>query len=118
MGIGKPPPVRYIDRQAFVLPLGARVGQQRVCVEPTACMDDEQERRCLVVLAQRAQRGKTLVIVTHKPSLLPLVSRIVVMSGNSIIMDGARDQVIQELQTRHAQASAETSKPSSLVVAV
>ena len=86
--------------------------------EPTACMDDEQERRCLVVLAQRAQRGKTLVIVTHKPSLLPLVSRIVVMSGNSIIMDGARDQVIQELQTRHAQATSETSKPSSLVVAV
>ena len=86
--------------------------------EPTACMDDEQERRCLVVLAERAQQGKTLVIVTHKPSLLPLVNRIVVMSGNCIIMDGARDQVIQELQTRHAQATAEASKPSSLVVAV
>jgi ATP-binding cassette subfamily C protein LapB len=81
-------------------------------------MDDEQERRCLSVLAQRAQQGKTLVIVTHKPSVLPLVNRIVVMSGNGVVMDGARDQVLQELQARHAKATAEVSPPSSLVPAL
>ncbi len=86
--------------------------------EPTASMDDEQERRCLSVLAQRAQQGKTLVIVTHKPSVLPLVNRIVVMSGNGVVMDGARDQVLQELQARHAKATAEVSPPSSLVPAL
>ena len=86
--------------------------------EPTASMDDDQEKRCLSVLAQRAQQGKTLVIVTHKPSVLPLVTRIVVMSGNGIVLDGARDQVLQELQARHAKATAEVAQTSALVPAV
>ena len=70
--------------------------------EPTATMDDEQERRCLDVLAQAAQSGKTMVIVTHKPSLLPLATRIIVVVGNSIVVDGPRDLVLQQLQQRAA----------------
>jgi ATP-binding cassette subfamily C protein LapB len=71
--------------------------------EPTATMDDEQERRCLGVLAQQAQAGKTMVMVTHKSSLLPLATRIIVVVGNSIVMDGPRDEVLQQLQQRSAQ---------------
>jgi ATP-binding cassette subfamily C protein LapB len=70
--------------------------------EPTATMDDEQERRCLDVLAQAAQSGKTMVIVTHKPSLLPLATRVIVVVGNSIVVDGPRDLVLQQLQQRAA----------------
>ena len=68
--------------------------------EPTASMDDEQERRCLQVLAQEAEAGKTMVIVTHKTSILPLVNRIILVLGNQILMDGPRDAVLQELQKR------------------
>jgi ATP-binding cassette subfamily C protein LapB len=71
--------------------------------EPTATMDDEQERRCLQVLAQEAQAGKSMVIVTHKPSVLPLVNRIIVIAGNSIVLDGPRDIVLQQLQQKNAQ---------------
>ena len=63
-------------------------------------MDDEQERRCLQVLAQEAEAGKTMVIVTHKTSILPLVNRIILVLGNQILMDGPRDAVLQELQKR------------------
>ena len=73
--------------------------------EPTATMDDEQERRCLKVLAEEAQKGKTMVIVTHKPSILPLATRIVVIAGAQIVMDGPRDAVLQQLQ-RNSQAAA------------
>lgn len=66
--------------------------------EPTASMDDEQERRCLSVLTQEAQAGKTMVIVTHKTSVLPLVTRIMVVAGNSIVLDGPRDVVLQKIQ--------------------
>lgn len=65
--------------------------------EPTATMDDEQERRCLQVLAEEVQAGKTMIVVTHKPSILPLVSRIIVIAGNSIVADGPRDVVLQQL---------------------
>jgi ATP-binding cassette subfamily C protein LapB len=84
--------------------------------EPTATMDDEQERRCLNVLAQEAQAGKTLVIVTHKQSLLPLVTRIIVIAGNSIVLDGPRDAVLQQLQQRTAPPAtnqATQAEPSS-----
>ena len=71
--------------------------------EPTATMDDEQERRCLQVLAEEAQAGKGMVIVTHKPSVLPLVTRIIVIAGNNIVLDGPRDAVLQQLQKTNAQ---------------
>ncbi len=74
--------------------------------EPTATMDDEQESRCLRVLAQAAQEGKGMVIVTHKPSVLPLVTRIIVIVGNSIVLDGPRDVVLQQLQQKNVQTQA------------
>lgn len=65
--------------------------------EPTASMDDEQERRCLAVLTQEANAGKTLIVVTHKPSLLPLVNRLIVVAASRIVLDGPRDAVLQKL---------------------
>jgi ATP-binding cassette subfamily C protein LapB len=80
--------------------------------EPTATMDDEQERRCLQVLAQEAQAGKSMVIVTHKPSVLPLVTRIIVVAGNSIVIDGPRDVVLQQLQHKNVQQQAAQGAPA------
>jgi ATP-binding cassette subfamily C protein LapB len=68
--------------------------------EPTSTMDESQERQCMSVLAEEAQAGKTMVIVTHKPSTLGLVNRIVVVAGCQIVMDGPRDEVLQQLQQR------------------
>lgn len=73
--------------------------------EPTATMDDEQERRCLQVLAEEANAGKTMIIVTHKPAILPLATRIIVVAGNKVVIDGPRDVVLQQLQQgKRAQA--------------
>jgi ATP-binding cassette subfamily C protein LapB len=68
--------------------------------EPTATMDDAQERQCMAVLAEEGRAGKTLVIVTHKPGTLALVKRITVVAGSAIVMDGPRDAVLQQLQQR------------------
>lgn len=73
--------------------------------EPTASMDDEQERRCLGVLAEEAQAGATLVVVTHKLNVLPLINRVVVMVGNGIVRDGPRDAILKELGTRRDEGA-------------
>lgn len=78
--------------------------------EPTASMDEEQERRCLAVLAQEASAGKTLVIVTHKPSLLPLVNRLIVVVGSRIVLDGPRDTILEQLNA--ANRNLHTSQPA------
>jgi ATP-binding cassette, subfamily C, bacterial LapB len=65
--------------------------------EPTANMDQEQEVRCLSVLSNMSSQGKTLVVVTHKPSLLPLVDRLVVVANNRIVLDGPKEAVLNKL---------------------
>lgn len=74
--------------------------------EPTASMDEEQERRCLAVLADEAKKGKSMIIVTHKTSVLPLVNRIIIIAGSSVIADGPRDEVLRELEVRQRAARA------------
>jgi len=47
-----------------------------------------------------------LVVVTHKPELLRLVSRIIVVANHQIVLDGPRDTVLQKLSApRQAQAA-------------
>jgi ATP-binding cassette subfamily C protein LapB len=64
--------------------------------EPTASMDNTTEQRVIAGLAEM-RKGLTTVIVTHRPSLLPLASRIIVMERGRIAMDGPRDQVMAAL---------------------
>jgi ATP-binding cassette subfamily C protein LapB len=40
----------------------------------------------------------TLVLVTHKPEMLMLVDRLLVIAKNEVLMDGPKDQVIRQLQ--------------------
>lgn len=71
--------------------------------EPTATMDEEQERMCLQVLAEEVKSGTSLVIVTHKSSVLQLVSRMIVVVGNTIVLDGPRDAVLQHMHKMNEQ---------------
>jgi ATP-binding cassette subfamily C protein LapB len=80
--------------------------------EPTATMDDEQESRCLRVLAEEAAKGKTLIVVTHKPSLLPLVQRVIVVAGNRIVLDGPRDEVLKKISQANAPAPSPAPAPA------
>jgi ATP-binding cassette subfamily C protein LapB len=54
-----------------------------------------------------------MVIVTHKPSVLPLVTRIIVVAGNSIVLDGPRDAVLQQLQKMNSTSKADEPQPQA-----
>ena len=83
--------------------------------EPTASMDEQTERRCIHVLQEAMKSDNTMILVTHKPALLAMVNRLIVISGHQIILDGPRDSVIaklqenakkqQEIQTKQTPAS-------------
>jgi energy-coupling factor transport system ATP-binding protein len=57
-------------------------------------MDQMQETQCLDVLKKEAEHGKTMVIVTHKPALLPLVDRIIVVGEGKIVADTTPDELL------------------------
>jgi ATP-binding cassette, subfamily C, bacterial LapB len=65
--------------------------------EPTASMDGETEQLCIAMLRQHLTPQRTMVLVTHKPALLSLADRVIVMAQQQIVLDGQRDAVLQTL---------------------
>ena len=74
--------------------------------EPTASLDRGLEVTVLRALAQRLQAQDTLVLVTHKPELLSLVDRVIVVANHQIVMDGPKAQILQQLQNAAVQTQA------------
>jgi ATP-binding cassette subfamily C protein LapB len=66
--------------------------------EPTASMDEGTERHLLNVLKNNVKVEQTMVIVTHKPALLSLVDRIIVLTPQGIAMDDTKEKVLATLQ--------------------
>lgn len=67
--------------------------------EPTAALDEPLEAQVIRQLAQWLP-GRTLVLVTHRPALLGLVDRIIVMNNGEIVADGPRDDILQRSASR------------------
>lgn len=65
--------------------------------EPTASMDHSSEEAVKARL-RRYVPGKTVVLVSHRTSLLDLVDRIIVMDAGRIVADGPKEQVILALR--------------------
>ncbi len=65
--------------------------------EPTSAMDFSTEAAFKERLRRYAAH-KTLIIVTHRTSLIDLATRIVVVDDGRIVADGPRDKVIEALQ--------------------
>ena len=65
--------------------------------EPTSAMDFSSETQFKQRLKTVAAH-KTVIIVTHRNSLLDLATRVIVLDDGKVVADGPRDQVIQALQ--------------------
>jgi ATP-binding cassette subfamily C protein LapB len=65
--------------------------------EPTASMDHSSEEDIKKRLTEFAP-GKTVVLISHRTSLLDLVDRIIVMDAGRIVADGPKEQVVQALR--------------------
>jgi ATP-binding cassette subfamily C protein LapB len=65
--------------------------------EPTSSMDFSSENAFKQRLKEMAAH-KTMIIVTHRNSLLELATRVIVLDDGKVVADGPRDQVIQALQ--------------------
>jgi ATP-binding cassette subfamily C protein LapB len=73
--------------------------------EPSSAMDFSTEAQVAAKLNAFSQH-KTVVLVTHRTSLLSLVNRVIVVDGGKIVADGPRDRIMEALQSgRIARAS-------------
>ncbi|MDN3639304.1 type I secretion system permease/ATPase [Simiduia curdlanivorans] len=72
--------------------------------EPSTAMDNSTEERLKRHLTQTCD-GKTLIVVTHKTSLLTLVDRIIVLDQGRLIADGPKDSVLEALKKGQLRVS-------------
>ena len=66
--------------------------------EPTSSMDFSSEAAFKKRLKSFAAH-KTVIIVTHRSSLLELADRIIVLDEGKIVADGPRQAVLEDLQS-------------------
>jgi ATP-binding cassette subfamily C protein LapB len=78
--------------------------------EPTAALDGNTERQVIEMLRRELRPEDTLVLVTHKPELLQLVSRLIVIAEHRIVADGPTAQVLARLQAPAATAQPHLQK--------
>jgi type I secretion system LssB family ATPase len=72
--------------------------------EPTSAMDDEMQSSVLATLRDLpVEQG--FVIATHKPSLLNICDRVIVMSGSKIVVDQTKDEFVRSNKMRSAASN-------------
>ena len=71
--------------------------------EPNANLDDAGERSLLEAVVDLRNAGKTVIVITHRPSVLGAADLLVVMQGGKIIQCGPRDEVLGALRPVRAQ---------------
>ena len=83
----------------------ALVGKPPVIVldEPTSSVDTDTEARLMTNLRAEFE-GRTLILITHRPSLLALVDRVVVMAQGRIAMDGSPEAINRKVTANTAGA--------------
>jgi ABC-type bacteriocin/lantibiotic exporters, contain an N-terminal double-glycine peptidase domain len=72
--------------------------------EPTSSMDNTTEDAVRRALMENT-RGKTMLLVTHRASMLALVDRLIILDRGRIIADGPRDNVLAALKKGQIHAS-------------
>ena len=64
--------------------------------EPTDSIDTQTEKH-IIDHMKHSIKDKTFIVVTHKPSILKLVDRILVVDAGRIILDGPKDKVLAQI---------------------
>ena len=67
--------------------------------EPNASLDKAGEEALADALRSLKKMKKTVIVISHKPSLLSLVDKILVMHLGTVQTFGARDDVLKQLTT-------------------
>ena len=76
------------------------IGKSKILLldEPTSSLDEGTEKHILSILQKNMTKEQTLVVVTHKPVLLNLVDRIIILTEKGIVADDKKEAVLEMLK--------------------
>jgi PrtD family type I secretion system ABC transporter len=82
--------------------------------EPNSNLDEEGERALLAAWSQLKERGVTVIVVTHKPSLLSGVDKILMLRNGQMVVFGPRDAVFRRLMELQQEGAAQAKRPAAI----
>lgn len=65
--------------------------------EPNAHLDSDGDIRLTNAIAAMKREGQTVIIISHKLSILPVVDKLLVLKGGRIDMFGRRDEILPKI---------------------
>jgi ATP-binding cassette subfamily C protein LapB len=93
------------QRQAIVIARALILDPNIIMLdEPTSNMDNSTEAMFKKRLGEILP-GKTLLLVTHRSSLLSLVDRLLILDGGRIVADGPKEEVLNALKQGQIRAT-------------
>jgi ATP-binding cassette subfamily C exporter for protease/lipase len=81
--------------------------------EPNSNLDDAGESALVAAIGALRQNGSSVVLVTHRPNVLAVVDKLLVLQDGTQKMFGPRDQVLKALFPTQAPNSANPSTQTS-----
>lgn len=124
-----------LEKDASKLPAGVSTGQQQaaaiaralacnppllVADEPTGNLDSKSAEKIIEVFEKLVEQGKTIVMVTHDPSLTSRTDRTIIISDGELI-DESVSRSLPLLRHRHMleitkKARLETFQPGKMIL--
>ena len=66
--------------------------------EPNSNLDEAGEKALLETLAHLKAQGASVLVITHRTSILPQADKLLMLREGQVVMFGPRDEVLQALQ--------------------
>jgi ATP-binding cassette subfamily C protein EexD len=73
--------------------------------EPNSNLDEQGERDLLIALRRMKELGSTILIVTHRTSILSLVDKLLLMKDGLAHRFGDRDAVLKDIAAESAKVT-------------
>ena len=83
--------------------------------EPNSNLDDVGEAALVRAVLELKRRGTTVMLITHRTSILGAVDKLLLLVDGAIQLYGPRDQVLASIQQRNQEAAAAQAKAQSPV---
>lgn len=80
--------------------------------EPNSNLDDQGEAALVAAVLDMKRRGSTIVLITHRTSVLRAVDKLMLLRDGQVQMFGPRDEVLGALAKASQQISAAASTPA------
>ena len=81
--------------------------------EPNANLDDTGEAALLQAVHELKEKGKTVILVTHRPGAVAAADMLVLIREGRIVASGPKDTVLASMRTQAANKSAVPMAPQA-----